>query len=139
MEILIRKEPNGSIYLDKQNAYYFEALEMHKPPYNFIKITIEDGFADCEPSDFNEDLTFSTVKYYERKQNALNLVRIGQIQTRLNELSQDFIQADLGADFGKTTLEDGIIVNVIDLRKEEFKTLHNELRVLLNKEPRIYI
>lgn len=67
MDILIRKEPNGSIYLDKQNACYFETLGMDEPPYNFTKITIEDGFADCETSDFNEDLTFSTVKYYERK------------------------------------------------------------------------
>lgn len=69
MEILIRKEPNGSVYLDKQNACYYETLQMDKPPYNFTKITIEDGFADCEPSDFNDDLTFNTVKYYERKEN----------------------------------------------------------------------
>lgn len=65
--------------------------------------------------------------------------RISEIQTRLNKLSQDFMQAELGADFGKTTLEDGTVVNVIDLRKQEFITLHNELRTLLNKEPRIYI
>ena len=70
MEILIRKEPSGSIYLDKQNACYFEKLKMNKPPYNFNKITIEDGFADCEASDFNDDLTFDTVKYYERKENS---------------------------------------------------------------------
>lgn len=73
MEILIRKEPNGSIYLDKQNACYFETLGMDKPPYNFRKITIEDGFADCEASDFNDDLTFNTIKYSERKSKELTI------------------------------------------------------------------
>lgn len=53
--------------------------------------------------------------------------RMGEIQSRLNELSQDFVQASLGAEF--TDLEE---------RKEEFRTLHNELRKLLGKEPRVY-
>lgn len=70
MEILIRREPNGSIYLDKQNACYFETLKMDKPPYNFTKISIEDSFADCQPSDFNDDLTFNTIKYSKRKENS---------------------------------------------------------------------
>ena len=73
MEILIRKEPNGSIYLDKKNAYKFETLKMDKPPYNFTKISIEDGFADCEASDFNDDLTFNTIKYNERKSKELTM------------------------------------------------------------------
>ena len=53
--------------------------------------------------------------------------RINEIQQRLNDLSQDFVQADLGAIF-----ED------LDQRKEEFRTLHNEMRILLDKEPRNY-
>lgn len=57
-----------------------------------------------------------------------NLERqILNIQIRLEHLSQDFIQAQLGAEF-----ED------LEERKAEFKTLHNELRVLLGKEPRNY-
>lgn len=63
----------------------------------------------------------------ERKQNALNLVRISEIQTRLNELSQDFVQVNLGAVFDD-----------LEQRKAEFKSLHNELRGLLGKEPREY-
>ena len=54
-------------------------------------------------------------------------VRIIEIQARLNELTQDFVQADLGAVFAD-----------IEERKTEFKALHNELRELLGKEPRIY-
>ena len=45
----------------------------------------------------------------------------------LTNLSQDFIQLQLGAVF-----ED------LEQRKERFKTLHNELRQLLGKEPREY-
>lgn len=53
--------------------------------------------------------------------------RLNEIQQRLKELSQDFVQESLGAVF-----ED------IEDRVEEFKSLHNELRVLLGKEPREY-
>ena len=50
-----------------------------------------------------------------------------EITQRLNQLSQDFVQAMAGAYF-----ED------LEARKAEFQTLHNELRVLEGKEPRIY-
>ena len=65
---------------------------------------------------------------HETTQEELNEQRKLEIQSRLNELSQDFIQASLGAEF--SDLED---------RKEEFRTLHNELRKLLGKEPRNYV
>lgn len=51
-----------------------------------------------------------------------------QIQARLSELSQDFVQAQLGAEFSD-----------LEERKTEFKTLHNELRMLLGKNPRNYV
>ena len=56
-----------------------------------------------------------------------NSIRIGEICERLNELSQDFTQAYLGAE-----IED------IDARKEEFRRLHNELRALQGKSERNY-
>lgn len=67
MEILIRKEPNGKIYLDKNNSMYYETLNMSEPPYNYSKIIINDQYADCEPTDFNSNLTFNSDKYNERK------------------------------------------------------------------------
>lgn len=54
-------------------------------------------------------------------------LRISEIKPRLSQLSQDLIQAQAGAVF-----ED------LEERKVEFQTLHNELRVLLGKEPREY-
>lgn len=53
--------------------------------------------------------------------------RKSEITTRLNELSQDFIQATAGAQFTDLTE-----------RISEFRTLHNELRALEGKEPRVY-
>lgn len=53
--------------------------------------------------------------------------RIEEIKTELTNLSQDFIQAEIGAVFDD-----------LEQRKELFRTLHNELRVLLGKEPRQY-
>ena len=50
-----------------------------------------------------------------------------EITERLNQLSQDFIQVLAGAE-----IED------LEERRLEFQTLHNELRVLENKEPRKY-
>ncbi len=82
MEILIRKEPNGSIYLDKTNAIYYEALNMSAPPYNFTKKTIDDQYSNCEPTDFNSDLTFSIEKYNARKKE-LELYNLRQ--RRANE------------------------------------------------------
>lgn len=49
------------------------------------------------------------------------------ISIRLDELTKDFVQADLGAEFDD-----------LEERKAEYKSLHNELRILLGKEPRYY-
>ena len=54
-------------------------------------------------------------------------IRKNEIQNRLGQLTQDFIQVLCGA-----------IIDDVKERKQEFQTLHNELRYLENKEPRIY-
>lgn len=53
--------------------------------------------------------------------------RISKIKQRLDELNKDFIQYYLGA-----------VIPYIEEKKMEFISLHNELRELLGKEPRIY-
>lgn len=55
----------------------------------------------------------------------LKAERIWEIKQRLNELDEDIVQ-DMADE----------IVPEIDLRKAEFIALHNELRILLGKEPR---
>lgn len=54
--------------------------------------------------------------------------RISEIKPRLEQLSQDIVQSLAGAEF-----ED------LAERQKEFQTLHNELRILLGKEPRKYL
>ena len=88
MFIAIRKEPNGSLYIDKdiysrkqevqdengdiiiQPLFTDETLS--QPPYNYTKVEIDDKYSDCQASDFNDDLTFSIEKYNARKQKQDN-------------------------------------------------------------------
>lgn len=122
MEIAIRKEPNGIIYIDKNLR---SDISYTEPPYNFKIIEVEKE--DCQAEDFNDDLTFSLEKYNARKQKELDNIRIKEIGTRLDALDKDFRQADLGA-----------VIEDIDERKAEFIALHNELRTLEGKPLRVY-
>ena len=88
MFIAIRKESNGSIYMDKeiysrtqevqdQNGNItiqplFSDETLSKPPYNYTKVEIDDKYSDCQASDFNDDLTFNVEKYNARKQKENN-------------------------------------------------------------------
>ena len=144
MFIAIRKEPNGILYIDKEiysrtqevqdengnitTQPLFSDKTLSKPPYNYTKVEIDNKYSDCQASDFNDDLNFSIEKYNARKQKQDNESRIAQIKPRLEQLSQDLIQAQAGAVF-----ED------LEERKAEFQELHNELRILLGKEPRKYV
>lgn len=143
MIIAIRVEPNGLIYIDKKIYSrtqevqdeqgnikiqpLFDDETLSKPPYNYTKVEIDDKYSDCTNQDFNEDLTFNVDKYNARKQKEIAEPRIAEIKIRLEQLSQDLIQAQAGAVF-----ED------LEERRAEFQTLHNELRVLMGKEPRTY-
>lgn len=110
-----------------------EKIETIKETYDnyiengFTKVELDDQYKDCSYFDFNEDLTFSIEKYNARKQKENNQLRINEIKPRLEQLSQDLIQAQAGAVF-----ED------LDERKLEFQTLHNELRILTGKPSRQY-
>ena len=57
----------------------------------------------------------------------LKEIRVSEIKSRLSDLSEDFAQAFAGAQ-----------IYDLDERKKEFANLHNELRSLLGKLPRIY-
>lgn len=50
-----------------------------------------------------------------------------EISKRLDELNDDFIQFYLGA-----------VIPDIEDKKNEFISLHNEMREFLGKEPRVY-
>ena len=84
MFIAIRKEPNGTIYMDKEIYSITQEVQdeqgnitiqplfsdeiLSKPPYNYTKVEIDAKYSDCIGADFNEDLTFNVEKYNARKQ-----------------------------------------------------------------------
>ena len=88
MFIAIRKEPNGSLYMDKEiysrtqevqdeNGNItiqplFTDEELAQPPYNYTKVEIDDVYSDCQTSDFDEDLKFNLDKYNAKKQVLTN-------------------------------------------------------------------
>lgn len=88
MVIAIRKEPNGSLYIDKEIYSRTQEVQdengnitiqplfsdetLSQPPYNYTKVEIDDKYSDCQASDFNDDLTFSVEKYNARKQAIAN-------------------------------------------------------------------
>ncbi len=88
MFIAIRKEPNGTLYIDKEIYSRTQEVQdeqgnitiqplfsdetLAQPPYNYTKVEIDDVYSDCQSSDFNDDLTFSIEKYNERKQKQDN-------------------------------------------------------------------
>lgn len=88
MFIAIRKEPNGSLYMDKdiysrtqevqdengniEVVPVFNDEELAQPPYNYTKVEIDDVYSDCQASDFDEDLTFNIDRYNARKQKQDN-------------------------------------------------------------------
>lgn len=88
MKIAIRKEQNGTLYIDKdiysrtqevqdENGNItiqplFSDETLSQPPYNYTKVEIEDKYSDCQSSDFNDDFTLSIEKYNARKQKQDN-------------------------------------------------------------------
>ena len=88
MFIAIRKEPNGSLYIDKEIYSRTQEVQdeqgnitiqplftdetLSKPPYNYTKVEIDDKYSDCQSSDFNDDLSFNVDKYNARKQKQDN-------------------------------------------------------------------
>lgn len=79
-----------------------------------ITLTHEDGTTETIERNINVDTTF-----YENQRLIQDKIN------RLTELTKDFAQ-----------VEAGLIIDDLETRKAEFRTLLNEVRVLQGKEPR---
>lgn len=123
MEIAI-KIINNKPYIDKDFVKRFGKENASK--YGYTIINIEDKYNDCVDSDF-VNLTFDINTYIKRKNAEENQIKINQNLKRMNELSKDFAQAFIGAD-----------VPNLDIKKQEFARLHNEVRNIQGKPPRVY-
>lgn len=65
MEICIKKESDGSIYISRTALSRFDKETLVRPPYNFSFVQVDKE--DFVSSDFNDDLSFSLEKYNARK------------------------------------------------------------------------
>ena len=104
MEIGIRKELNGSNYIDK---HLKNGIDYTKPPYNFTIKTIDDKYSDCVSSDF-DGLEFSVEKYNARKTRETNSKTIEQLKQNLantdyiaNKLAEAIADALVSGDNSK--------------------------------------
>ena len=79
MEICIRENyidktclTRTHIVVDEDGKEHEELMykreDLVKPPYNYKIVEIDDKYADCVISDFNQDLSFSIDKYKSRKE-----------------------------------------------------------------------
>ena len=148
MKIAIRKEPNGTLYIDKdiysrtqevqdeqgnitiQPLFSDETLS--KPPYNYTKVEIDDKYSDCQASDFNDDLTFSIEKYNARKQDIANdeyenkVVALIRKKYNVNQELAILRQRDT------KPLEYQEYYDYVEQCKKQVKNVHNYEEVLAN-------
>ena len=115
---------NGKTYLDKDFIKNFGIDKVQQ--YGYTILEIDEKYYDCCVDDF-DGLVFNVIKYNARKQKIEDCDKIFNNLKRMDELSKDFIQAYLGASIPN-----------IDIKKQEFVRLHNEVRTLQGKEPRVY-
>ena len=125
--IAIKKSSNGKLYIDKDFFSRFKEEDLNKFGYQKTAVP-KKYFEEIRSCDFNiETLVFDENYFISRVEREKKLEKLPRLQSRLNELSQDIIQSQCGAVF--EDLEDRI---------KEFQSIHNEIREIQGKEPRIY-
>ena len=54
------------------NERVYSDEKLSKSPYNYTRVEIDEKYEDCQPCDFNADLSFNVDKYNARKQKQDN-------------------------------------------------------------------
>lgn len=145
MIIAIRKEPNGSMYIDKDiysrtqevqdengnitTQPLFSDETLSQPPYNYTKVEIDDKYADCIYLDFDyidDTFVFNIAKYNARKTNDENLKKIAELKLELAPIKEDVEQVKLF----------GMVRDDYEEKKQRCAEIVNEIRTLMGKEPR---
>ena len=63
----------------------YKREDLVKPPYNYKIVEIDDKYADCVISDFNQDLSFSIDKYKSRKETEAKIEYENKIVTLIRK------------------------------------------------------
>ena len=96
MEICIRENyidktalTRTHIVVDEDGKEHEELMykreDLVKPPYNYKIVEIDDKYADCVASDFNQDLSFSIDKYKSRKETEAKIEYENRIVTLIRK------------------------------------------------------
>ena len=96
MEICIRENyldktalTKTHIIIDEDGKEHEELMykreDLVKPPYNYKIVEIDDKYADCVASDFNQDLSFSIDKYKSRKETEAKIEYENRIVTLIRK------------------------------------------------------
>ena len=96
MEICIRENyldktalTRTHIVVDEDGKEHEELMykreDLVKPPYNYKIVEIDDKYADCVISDFNQDLSFSIDKYKARKETEAKIEYENRIVTLIRK------------------------------------------------------
>ena len=108
-------------------------MKLYRKDGNFSTYQVEEDWEEFEDEIVETPIGTQlksytlTKEYADRIAKKQQFFRIEEIKTRLSELSNDFMQVELGA-----------VIDDLEDRKAEFKELHNQLRILMGKSPRIY-
>lgn len=74
-----------------------------------------------------QEIVFTEEQIQAELQLAEQQRELKTLQAELNSLSQDLIQAQAGA-----------VIDNLDERKARFQVVHNRIREIMGKEPRVY-
>lgn len=112
--------------MDKDTIF---TLDEYSKGYEWIESNTDYTIKEIEKSNKGERQFCFELKYEVTHKEEIAIEnRKFEIQERLNQLSQDFVQVWCGAE-----------IPDINARITEFQLLHNELRILNGKEPRAYL
>lgn len=125
MYIAIRKEPDGSLYMDK---YFFNRYnDSDLGRYNYTKVKVPDVYYEQATTlDFDPNvLLFDESRYLSRIEEETKQKELPLKLARLEEITKDMAQVTAG-----------FIVPDIEDKKAEFRQLLNEVRYIQGKNPR---
>ena len=148
MFIAIRKEPNGSLYMDKEIYSRTQEVQdeqgnitiqplfsdetLSQPPYNYTKVEIDDVYSDCQASDFNDDLTFNVEKYNARKQKQDNDEYENKVVTLIRKKYNVNQELAILRQRDTKPLEYQEYYDYVEQCKKQVKNVHNYEEVLAN-------
>lgn len=134
MKIAIRKEPNGSIYIDKTVLQRFDEQTLMRPPYNFSFTEVEVEDFECVDFDYDEatGFKFSQEKYNARKLREQNYYKLKELENWFDnyfdkQLNQSIWQEDFEVSHDSYFDKD---YSTIDELKAQATIVRNQIREL---------